>query len=47
MVKTRQPLWTLLICSILAAHAVFAQSTLTQIRDTVANTDGTRSMERL
>lgn len=41
MVKTRQPLWTFLICSILAAHAVFAQSTLTQIRDTVANADGT------
>ncbi len=41
MVKTRQPLWTFLICSILAANAVFAQSTLTQIRDTVANPDGT------
>jgi len=41
MVKTRQPLWTFLICSILAANAVFAQSSLTQIRDTVANADGT------
>ncbi len=41
MVKTRQPLWTLLMCSILAAHAAFGQSTLTQIRDTVVNADGT------
>ncbi len=40
MVKTRQPLWILWICSILAVTAVFAQSTLTQIQDTVTNTDG-------
>jgi hypothetical protein len=40
MVKTRQPLWIFLICSILAVTAVFAQSTLTQIQDTVANADG-------
>ncbi len=41
MVKNRQPLWILLICSLLAVNAIFAQSTLTQIRDTVVNTDGT------
>ncbi len=40
MVKTRQPLPVLLICSLLAVQAAFAQSTLTQIRDTVANADG-------
>jgi hypothetical protein len=41
MVKTRQLLWTLLIGSILAVQAALAQSTLTQIRDTVVNSDGT------
>ena len=40
MVKTRQPLWIFWICSILAVTAVFAQSTLTQIQDTVTNADG-------
>ncbi len=41
MVKTRQLLWTLFICTMLATGAAFAQSTLTQVRDTVVNTDGT------
>ena len=41
MVKTRQLLWTLLICSTLATTLAPAQSTLTQIRDTVVNSDGT------
>jgi hypothetical protein len=40
MVKIRQALWTFLICSIFAVTAVFAQSTLTQIQDTVTNADG-------
>jgi hypothetical protein len=40
MVKTRQALWTFLICSIFAVTAAFAQSTLTQIQDTVTNADG-------
>ena len=41
MVKTRQLLWILFICSMLATGAALAQSTLTQVRDTVVNTDGT------
>jgi hypothetical protein len=40
MVKTRQPLWIFLICSLLAAKTVLAQTTLTQVRDTVVNSDG-------
>ncbi len=40
MVKTRQALWIFWICSILAVTAIFAQSTLTQIQDTVTNADG-------
>lgn len=40
MVKIRQLLWTLLLCSTLVIVA-FAQTTLTQIRDTVSNADGT------
>ena len=41
MVKTRQLLWIFLICSTLVTRAAIAQSTLTQIRDTVINADGT------
>jgi hypothetical protein len=41
MVKTRQLLWISLICSILAVQAGLAQTTLTQIQDTVLNPDGT------
>ena len=41
MLKTRQLLWIFLICSTLATRAALAQSTLTQVRDTVVNSDGT------
>ncbi len=42
MVNTRRRLhWKLLICSMLCVLAAVAQSTLTQIRDTVLNSDGT------
>ena len=40
MVKTRQLLWRFLICSTLLVQAALAQS-LTQIQDTVTNSDGT------
>jgi hypothetical protein len=40
MVRTRQALSIFWICSILAVTAIFAQSTLTQIQDTVTNADG-------
>jgi hypothetical protein len=40
MVKTRQALWIFWICAFLAVTAIFAQSTLTQIQDTVTNADG-------
>jgi hypothetical protein len=41
MVKTRLLFWILLACALLAASAALSQTTLTQIRDTVVNTDGT------
>ncbi len=41
MVKTRQLLCILLLCSLLVGRAALAQTTLTQIHDTVVNPDGT------
>ncbi len=41
MVKTRQLLWIFLLCSLLVVRMAHAQTTLTQIRDTVVNPDGT------
>ena len=41
MLKNRPLLCTLLVCAMLAVQAAVAQSTLTQIQDTVVNSDGT------
>ena len=40
MVKTRQLLLIFLVCALFAARVTLAQTTLTQIRDTVVNADG-------
>ena len=41
MVKFRHLLAAILICSTLATICALAQSSLTQIRDTITNSDGT------
>ncbi len=41
MVKTRQLLLIFLVCSLFASRVLLAQTTLTQIRDTIVNADGT------
>jgi hypothetical protein len=40
MERKRQTLWILLTCIVIAASVAFAQSTLTQIRDTINGADG-------
>ncbi len=40
MEKTRPLLWTFLLCVVLTAQIAFGQTTLTQIRDTIVNADG-------